>query len=112
LWNLLQSVSHSAKAFATFSAYVCSLHEHRKDLSDVHLADITSFRATTNRNLSADSTANRVTVDVGSTVAVPGVSYWVLVVSNEDSSAEYTLTTTFSDEGAASTLSSPFSALF
>jgi hypothetical protein len=53
-----------------------------------------------------------VTVDVGSKVAVPGVSYWVLVVSNEDSSAEYTLTTTFSDEGAASTLSSPFSAIF
>jgi hypothetical protein len=65
-------------------------------------------------NLSSDSSSTTVELEVAGKAATPGVSYWVLVVSSKESSAQYTLSATFSGQStsAASTLSSPFAALF
>lgn len=53
-------------------------------------------------------------VNLDSKVALPGVSYWVLVVPNSDSSAEYSISTDISGSStsSAAALSTPFSALF
>lgn len=65
-------------------------------------------------DLSADSETNTVKVNLDSKVALPGVSYWVLVVPNSDSSAEYSISTEISGSStsSAAALSTPFSALF
>jgi hypothetical protein len=68
-------------------------------------------------NLSFDSanpSANKLTINIDSKVALPGVSYWVLVVPNADSSADYKLSVDISSTPAssASTLSGPLASLF
>jgi hypothetical protein len=63
-------------------------------------------------NLSANSEDKTVKVSLDGSLAVPGVSYWVLVVPNSDSSAEYTISTEYSGTSSAASLATPFSSLF
>ena len=77
-----------------------------------NIADYAKALVKFTANLSADSENKKVTVTLDGSLAVPGVSYWVLVVPNSDSSAEYTISTDFSGTSSAATLASPFSALF
>jgi hypothetical protein len=63
-------------------------------------------------DLSVNSENKTVKVNLEGSLAVPGVSYWVLVVPNSDSSAEYTISTEFSGTSSAASLATPFSSLF
>jgi hypothetical protein len=84
------------------------------DPIDVLLGTVAGLKSklTFSSNLNSGSAGNSLTLNLDSSLQVPGVSYWVLVISSSDSSGQYnieaTISSTASDNGGSAATIHPF----